>query len=149
MVKIRITESGVFYGQAEEHSHRERELPVGEILELEKEPLGWAGKYELVSDTEDLELEVADSATGDLDVDAAEAADAAMQEIGSVAKSAFEVADPASGPDTDSDETKKPDIEAMKATYADLGGKDAKRTWGVPAYTKAIEALQDGGNDNF
>ena len=149
MVRIRITEAGVFYGQAEENSNRERELPVGEILELEKEPLGWAGKYELVSDTEGLELEVADSATGDLDVDAAEAADAAMQEIDSVAKSAFEVADPASGPDTDSDETKKPDIEAMKATYADLGGKGAKWNWGVKAYTKAIEALQDGGNDNF
>lgn len=136
MVRIRITEAGVFYGQAEEHSHRERELPVGEILELEKEPLGWAGKYELVSDTEDLELEVAGTATGDMSVAAAEA------------DGSDDDNDPASGPDIDSDEPKTPDIEALKATYADLGGKDAKRTWGVPAYTKAIEALH-GGNDNF
>lgn len=60
-VKIEITQKGVFYAMAA--GEREQELEVGQTLELEKEPLGWVGKYRVLSSKEGKALETGDAKT--------------------------------------------------------------------------------------
>ena len=128
-VRIEITRKGVYHDMGD--GEGEKCLPIGTVLELDKEPTGWANKYRVLGKKEGKQLE-----TGDKGKNSGKSGSSKKDDKGA-------------------DDEKAALLKQAQEAFVAAGGKleDAGPNWGVPAYQRATRKLKDeaenGNGDNF